>query len=323
MSRTVAVVRGGPSSRFAESLKTGKAVSAALLAKGYRLIDVVVDQAGQWIRGGKAMTPRDATRGADVAWNASHGEFGEDGQLQRTLRQLNLPFTGSSAAGGALSLAKHHSREILTRAGVKVPVGLAVARQDDGGAETVAPAVFRAVPMPAVVKPSSGGFSRGVTVVATYPELVAALDAAFQAGSKAIVEELIAGREATVGVAENFRGEALYCFPAAEVCLAKGDRVLTEEAKRAGVALVCPGRFSEDERAAIFDAARKAHEALGLRHLSRVDLIVHPSRGVFVLEANANPELGAGERLPRAIESVGATLGEVAANVVELAISPR
>ena len=154
-------------------------------------------------------------------------------------------------------------------------------------------------------------------------ELVSALTAAFEAGQRAVIEELIVGREATVGLLEGFRGEALYCVPAAEVCLPKGERVLSEAAKRAGVKMVCPGRFSEAERLAIYDAARRAHEALGLRHLSRVDLIVHPKRGVFVLEVNGNPELGAGERLPRAIEAIGADLGQVAEHVVGLALSSR
>jgi D-alanine-D-alanine ligase len=91
-------------------------------------------------------------------------------------------------------------------------------------------------------------------------------------------------------------------------------------AKYAGAAEeICPGHFTAEETVAIMEAARRAHQALGLRHYSRSDMIVTP-RGIYVLETNSLPGLTAASLLPKSLQAVGASLGHFVDHVLNLAM---
>jgi D-alanine-D-alanine ligase len=319
---TVAVIRGGPTWEPEESKKSGRAVLDALAALGHRTIDIVVDNDGAWVRQGMSLSPREASRGADVIWNAVVGGYGEDGRAQRDLRSTGLPFTGPTDLSAALANHKHHTKEVLRRAGVRTPIGKVVERQDPAA---LAVELFRVCPMPAIVKPADRGGSIGVSVARTIPELAVALHAAFAVSPKAIVEEWIDGREATVGVVEGFRGQGHYALPTVEVCIGGDCRHYTCEMKKEGkgAKLVCPGSFDGKSREEIYDAARKAHEALGLRDISRIDIIHHPRRGAYVVEANAVPSVAPGSPIWRSLLAVGADLKQLVGHVLDRAVGRR
>ncbi|MFM6966699.1 MAG: D-alanine--D-alanine ligase, partial [Rhodoluna sp.] len=71
------------------------------------------------------------------------------------------------------------------------------------------------------------------------------------------------------------------------------------------------------------ESARKvavtAHEILGLRHLSRIDMIVDGNGIVWFLEANVLPGLTETSLLPMAITASGNSLGEVYYSLAEAA----
>jgi D-alanine-D-alanine ligase len=319
---TVLVLRGGPSWDTEESLKSGRALIDVLHHLGHRPIDIVVDQEGRWVREGRALSPREASRGADLIWNASIGGYGEDGRAQRDMRSTGLPFTGPSDLGAALATQKHHAKEVLRRAGVKTPIARVVERQDPAA---LAVELFRVSAMPAIVKPADRGGSLGVSVARNIPELALALHAAFAVSPKAIVEEWIDGKEVTIGVIEGFRGEDRYALPTVEVCL-KGDcRHYTCEMKKTGqgAKLVCPGSFDAKARDEIYAAARGAHDALGLRDISRIDIIHHPRRGAYVIEANAVPSVAPGSAVWRGLVAVGADLKQLVGHVLDRTVRRR
>ena len=85
----VAVLRGGPSIDYERSLKTGKVVKESLLGH-YEVVDITIDQQGKWYKNGIEVSPVKALIGVDVVFNAMHGEFGEDGNVQRILESLNI-----------------------------------------------------------------------------------------------------------------------------------------------------------------------------------------------------------------------------------------
>lgn len=313
---TVVVLRGGPSWDNEESMKSGRALIDVLHHLGHRPIDIVVDADGNWVREGRALPPREAARGGDLIWNAAVGGYGEDGRAQRDMRSTGLPFTGPTDLAAAMSTQKHHAKEILRRAGVKTPVARVVERQDPAA---LAIELFRVCPMPAIVKPADRGGSLGVSVAKNIPELALALHAAFALSPKAIVEEWIDGKEVTIGVVEGFRGEDRYALPTVEICVSGDCRHYTCEMKKTGqgAKLVCPGNFDAQTREEMYAAAKAAHDALGLRDVSRIDIIHHPKRGSYVVEANAVPSVAPGSAVWRSLVAVGADLKQLVGHVLD------
>src|SRR5690349_10161681 len=102
----VAVLRGGPSSEYEVSLKTGGQVLSLLreMPEAYEPLDVFISKDGEWHLQGLVQEPHEVLKHADVAFNALHGYYGEDGQVQRLLESLKVPYTGSSAIAAALTM---------------------------------------------------------------------------------------------------------------------------------------------------------------------------------------------------------------------------
>jgi D-alanine-D-alanine ligase len=110
----VAVVRGGPSSEYELSLKTGNTVILAL-EKLCHVHDVFIDRQGTWHRRGIPATPEKALQGVDVAFNATHGTFGEDGQIQKIFSSLGVPYIGPDAFASALTVDRAKAKETLKK----------------------------------------------------------------------------------------------------------------------------------------------------------------------------------------------------------------
>jgi D-alanine--D-alanine ligase len=224
MSRIkVGVVRGGPSSEYDVSLKTGGEVLKHL-PKKYEGVDVLLDKESKWHLNGFPKEPAQVFDAVDVIFNAMHGEFGEDGQAQHFLDSFNIPYTGSGAFSSAMAMKKHLAYDVFSRLGIKTPRGKIFEGDDFLGidAEDCAQKVFNVMPLPWVVKPASVGSSVGINICNSFPELVEAINKAFKYGNVVLVEEYINGREATCGVLDKFRGEKHHALPVIEIIPPKG-----------------------------------------------------------------------------------------------------
>lgn len=324
MSRThkirVAVLRGGPSSEYEVSLKTGETVLKHLPASKYEAIDVFISKDGTWHVGGIEKTPAEALKHVDVAFVALHGQFGEDGKLQRILEHLGIPFTGSQSFPSAIAMNKHLTKGGLKHIKDKVKMAAHKMFTRDEILEKGAHAIFREIPHPSIVKPLSAGSSVGVTLVRDYFTLEQALAKALEHSDAVIIEEFIEGREATCGVLESFRGEKYYALLPVEIVPHKASTFFDYHAKYGGGSLeICPGNFDEATKKAIQDAAQAVHAELGLRHYSRSDFIVHPKRGVYFLEVNTLPGLTTESLLPKSINAIGSSLPEFLDHIISLA----
>ena len=323
MRTVVGVLRGGPSSEYEISLLSGAHVLEKLDPEKYDARDIFISRGGDWHVHGVVVPPEKALRGVDVAFNVLHGDYGENGMLQRRLGSFGVPYTGADPFASALSFNKHQTREILSKQGVRVPHGIVVEKTYDP--EPLALNLFRTFPHPAVVKPVSGGSSVGITVARTYHELLAGLERAFEFGDKALVEEFIAGKEATVGVIDGFRGEKLYALFPIEIIPHKKHSFFSYDAKYSNETVErCPGNFTKKEKDQLTKVARVAHQGLGLGHYSRSDFIVSP-RGIYFLEVNSAAACGMTKEslFPKAIEAVGSKIPEFLDHVVQLALNQK
>lgn len=318
----VGVLRGGPSSEYDISLASGGAVLQNLDRSQYALKDIFIDRAGVWHVRGAPTDPARALADVDVAFNALHGTYGEDGGVQRVLETYRVPYTGSNVFGSAIAMDKARAREHLgVIPGIKMPGSVII--QGSADLDDITRTVFAQFGPPYVIKPLRGGSSIGLRVVDSIAVLRAALFEALHETDALIVEQFVRGREATVGIVEQLRGDALYQLPPVEIVMPEGCNVFDYNLKYSGnTEELCPAHFSFEEKTKLQDAARYIHQTLGLRHYSRADFIVAPS-GIYFLEVNTLPGLTQNSLLPKALDAVGVPLPEFLDHLITIARTPH
>lgn len=326
----VGVIRGGISGEYEVSLKTGSNVLSHLrgdkLNQTYKAIDILIDKNGAWHIGGKPVSAGDVFHSVDVIFNALHGDFGEDGKVQQMLDQWKIPYTGSGAFASALGYNKVLTKEQFTRLGIKTPNGLVILKNDEDDdlekySIRTAKRIHDKLSPPWIVKPLSGGSSVGMKMCRTYPELVSAFIEGVNIESNVLVEEMIEGKEATVGVVNDFRSKSIYVLPSIEIRIPKSKNFFDFEAKYTGVTEeICPGNFSRKEKEELENIAKLIHTGLNLDHYSRSDFIIHPKKGIYALEVNTLPGLTNESLIPKMLNAVGATVPEFIDHIIKLAL---
>lgn len=322
----VGVMRGGPSSEYDVSLKTGGNVMNALRDR-YQVRDIFVDKNGRWHIDGVARPAERILPHVDVVFNALHGEWGEDGRVQQILEAHNKPYTGSGSFASALGMNKWLSKKFFRDAKLKVPEAVlmdinALDHLSHMEAYKKLDSLLHDFHGVAVVKPVAAGSSVGVSVVRDVRHLKQALDEAHTFGSQALIEKYIFGKEGTVGVVAGSHGDTLYALPPISIKNKSSNKdFFGYDAKYQDDLheLVCPGEFTTEERIALEDAATRAHKALGLRHYSRSDFIITPN-GVYILETNSLPGLTSSSLIPRALAASGVSFHDFLDHVIDLAL---
>ncbi len=320
----VAVLRGGPSTEYEVSLKSGAAVLDNLPTNKYTVSDILISREGVWHNRGLPVEPHKVLHSVDVVFNAMHGEYGEGGIVQKILDDHGVPYTGSGVFASTIAMNKARTREVLgSLQGIKAHSSLIFKPDSVYDLEAEAQRLFDAFPAPYVLKPLRGGSSIGLSIVQTIREIPEALEALLKDGP-VIVEEYIQGKEATCGVVEGLREQDLYVLPPVEIRIPEDKETLDYEAKYSyengkKMEIVCPGNFSQKEKQIIEKASKEVHHKLGLRHYSRSDFIVNSS-GVYFLEVNTLPGLTPTSLLPSAVDAIGMSFDELLDHLVSQAL---
>ena len=296
--KTVGVFLGGESSEREVSLRTGSAAASALRRLGYKVREI--DLVGDWLGGIRGA-------GADVAFLALHGRFGEDGSIQGALELARIPYTGSGVAASALSMSKVLSKRVAASAGVPVA-------QDalyEGEMLSAAPPPGMGFPL--VVKPDREGSTVGVSIVRAPEEWGPAMAEAGKFDSRVLAEAYIPGREITVGI---LNGRVL---PAIEIVPKSGSGFYDYRSKyTAGqTEYVIPVPMDRDILVRAAEYTRKAAAALSLRGAARLDYRVDPAGNLFFLEANTIPGMTETSLLPKAAKFDGMTFDELVEEILE------
>lgn len=330
---TVGVVRGGISPEYKVSLDTGGAVLSHLrsekLNNKYKALDVLIDKSGVWHINGLPVDPAQLVHRVDVVWNALHGDYGEDGKIQQLFDQLGVRYTGSGAFASAIGYNKALSKQQFSNLGIRTPKHMLfpVYMPDIDGdvnyySQRSALHVLGQMPPPWITKPVSSGSSFGIHVCKTIDDLIRAFREHTNARDGMLVEELIAGKEATVAVIEGFRGQEYYSLPPIEIRIPKKKTFFDYDAKYSGASQeICPGNFTSDEKIELEHLARLIHRSMGLSHYSRTDFMVHPKRGVYAIEVNTLPGLTDESLTPKALSAVGSNMTEFIDHVLKLVLN--
>jgi D-alanine-D-alanine ligase len=300
MAKHVAVLMGGWSSERPVSLNSGAQCAAALEAGGYRVtrLDVARDIAEVLAK----LKP-------DVAFNALHGPFGEDGCIQGVLEILAIPYTHSGVLASALAMNKPRAKDVMKAAGIPVAESVIVNRFDA--------AKVHVMPPPYVVKPPNEGSSFGVLIVredAPHPPQQLYADD-WPYGDTVMVEKFVAGRELTVAV----RGDEALDI----IDIVTDNRFYDYDAKYApgGSKHILPAQISSIVYQNVRMLAVKAHKALGCRGISRADFRYDDRPGgsgeLICLEINTQPGMTATSLVPDMAAYAGISFPELVKWIVE------
>lgn len=303
----VAVLYGGFSSERPVSLSSGKDCADALEAEGYRVSRVDVD------RNVAAVL---ADLRPDVAFNALHGPYGEDGTIQGILEYLEIPYTHSGVLASALAMDKRQAKTIAQAAGIPVAESLVMSRFAIGGTHPM--------PTPYVVKPVNEGSSFGVVIVredqSHPPQMIGSPE--WRYGDTVMVERYVYGRELTcavmgdaaLGVTEIIPiGASFYDYDAKYVS--------------GGSKHECPAKISPNIYQKIRTLALKAHQAIGCRGVTRSDFRYddrHSPEGEIIwLEINTQPGMTPTSLVPELALHEGHSFGDLVSWMVEDASCSR
>lgn len=297
-NKKIAVLMGGPGSERKVSLASGAGVVKALRELGADVTEVDVT-------GSDFSLPS----GTEIAFNAIHGTFGEDGQVQRLLEARGVPFTGEGVAASELAIDKIATKRRFQERGVPTPAF-----------EVLSPGMQPDRPVPFVIKAPREGSSVGVFIVKDGAQLEAMLRDAARYSGELLVEDFIEGRELTVGIV----GDRV--LPVIEI-VAKKDFYNFENKYpflnpgAAGADHFCPAHLTPAETRRVQDAALAAHRALDLEVYSRVDLLLAGDGTPYVLEINTIPGMTPSSLLPEAAAADGLSYAELCREIIVLSLA--
>lgn len=303
----VAVLMGGFSSERPVSLSSGNSCADALEKVGYRVTRVDV---------GRDIARVLADLAPEVAFNALHGPYGEDGTIQGVLEYLQIPYTHSGVLASALAMHKEQAKRVAKSVGIPVAEARVMNRHDIGGKHPMKP--------PYVVKPVCEGSSFGVVIVkedqSHPPQIIGSNE--WRYGDMVMVERYIHGRELTCAVMGNVALGVCEIIPVGHSFYDYDSKYVKGGSKHEIPAKISPNIYQKIQTLTL-----KAHQAIGCRGVSRSDFRYddrHSENGELVwLEVNTQPGMTPTSLVPEIAQHAGHDFGELLSWMVEDASCSR
>ncbi|WP_435747912.1 D-alanine--D-alanine ligase family protein [Nocardioides sp. SYSU DS0663] len=292
----VAVVGGGRSCEHEVSLASAASVAEALDPASFDVVRLTIARDGSWRDEQAAVLDLAgavrALQGCDVVFPLVHGPHGEDGELAALCELAGRPYVGSGVGAGAVAMDKWVTKLVAEALGIATAPARLV---------TVADAEVVGWTGPVVVKPVAAGSSHGVSLVRTPGELGPALAAALALDARALVEEVVVGREVDVAVLRRADGTVV-ASPALEIVV---DGLFDHAAKYGGGAdFRVPAALDDVEAKTVEEAALAVYTALGCAGVARVDFFL-TATGLVLNEVNTVPGMTEHSQVPRMFAAAG------------------
>src|SRR6266545_3215328 len=306
----VLVLAGGLSHERDVSLRSGRRVAESLRAVG---VDVEISDVDA------GLVDRLRTEPPGAVFPLLHGVTGEDGALRQVLDLYDVPYVGSDAAACRTAFDKPTASSVVRRAGLRTPESVVLGHETfrELGAAALMERVAGRIGLPLVVKPARGGSALGASVVRSVEELPSAMVNCFAYGPVALIERYAEGVEVAVTVVDT--GDGPHALPAVEIRPDSGFYDYEARYTAGSTQFVVPATLDDPVAAACAEAAVTAHQALGLRDLSRSDLVVDADGVPWFLEVNVAPGMTETSLVPLAAEAAGLELGVLCRDLLAVA----
>ncbi|KAF1064075.1 D-alanine--D-alanine ligase [Burkholderia gladioli] len=300
----VAVLLGGVSAEREVSLKSG-----TLVVQGLREAGIDAHPFDPSERPLAALKDEGYVR----AFNALHGGYGENGQIQGALDFYGIRYTGTGVLGSALGLDKFRTKLVWQQTGIPTPPFEVVLRGDDYAAR--APEIVAKLGLPLFVKPASEGSSVAVIKVKDAAALPAALDEAARHDKIVLVEKSIeGGGEYTACIAGDLDLPVIRIVPAGEFYDYHA-KYIADDTQYLIPCGIEAGREAEVKR-----LARRAFDVLGCTDWGRADFMLDAAGNPYFLEVNTAPGMTDHSLPPKAARAVGISYSELVVKVLAMTL---
>lgn len=328
MKKNIALVTGGFSGEAVISYKTAVTIDNNLDRKHFNVYKIDVNPQGWFyeLQDGRklevdkndfSLQIDNQKIKFDAVFIGMHGTPGEDGKLQGYFDTLKIPYTGCDAATSALTFNKRYATAVAGMSGIAVAKSVILIKDTVGSIDDIT----SNLKFPVFIKPNNGGSSIGMSKVTSPAEgLEAALEKAFKEDDQVLVEEMITGREFTVGV---FRSEGnIIVLPLTEV-RADADKAFFDfEAKYQGKSTeTTPAVVDEAIADKIRETAKKVYSVFNCRGVVRIDFIYNEEAArPYMLEVNTIPGQSEASIVPQQVKAMGWSLNEFYTKLVQEAL---
>ncbi len=325
MKKKIALVTGGYSGEATISYKSATTIYNNLDKETFDVYVIDINPEGWYFEKAGVKTAVDKNDfsltldGEKITFDAvfigMHGTPGEDGKLQGYFDMLQLPYTSCNAATSALTFNKRYTVAIAAMAGIAVAKSIHLFKHTPYNVEQI----LETLQLPYFIKPNNGGSSIGMSKVTGPAQLEPALQKAFAEDSQVLVEEMIEGREFTVGVFK--RGGEITVLPITEIVA--HNEFFDFEAKYEGKSSeTTPAAIDEDWKENLERAAKKIYEVFDCAGVVRIDFIYYEKSGTpYMLEINTVPGQSEASVIPQQVRANGWNLPDFYAGLVEEALS--
>ncbi|GER91662.1 D-alanine--D-alanine ligase A [Dictyobacter vulcani] len=256
----------------------------------------------------------------DVIFPLLHGTYGEDGKLQGLLEMIGIPYVGCGVLGGAISMDKEKTKQILRAAGLPVVDYKSYRRAElERNPEKVLDDIEKNFDYPCFVKPSNGGSSIGVSKVRSREELRQAAYLAANYDHKILIEKAIECREVECAILGN---EDLQASVVGEVIIRDECDFYDYHAKYVEPSTkIIPALISDDLALEIQEQSIKAFRALDLTSLARFDFFLEKdTHNIYINEVNTLPSFTEDCMYPKLCEASGLAYPDLLERLIELAV---
>ena len=308
---SVLILGGGPDAERQVSIASAKAIHQACLDAGLDASLMIVDR--------PTLDQVQSWR-ADVIFPALHGRFGEGGGLQQLLEQSNIAFVGCKAQASRLAMDKMGTKLIAARCGIETPPACIFDAEDIAASgASICP-----LGLPVVIKPVADGSSVGLHICHDESQWNSAIEKV-RADSRAhrhrvyMIEQLIEGREMTVAVISDDTGR-LKALPIVEIAPAQGVYDFQAKYERNDTAYTTNPEMCDEAHAGMAADALRICDALGVRHLARVDFLLTGDTHWELLEVNTMPGFTKSSLMPMAADADSMPMPDLCAHLVRCAL---
>jgi D-alanine-D-alanine ligase len=322
MKKNIALVTGGFSGEAAISYKSATTIDNHLDREKFNVYKIDINPNGWFYEsaGGEksevnkndfSIQTANGTIMFDAVFIGMHGTPGEDGKLQGYFDTLKIPYTSCDAASSAITFNKRYTVAVAAMAGIHVSRSFHLFKHTPVSLQQI----IDGLSFPVFVKPNNGGSSIGMSKVYESKELEGAIQKAFKEDDQVLVEQMIKGREFTIGVFKT-KGN-IVVLPMTEVKSKKD--FFDYEAKYQGASTeVTPAELDETSADKVRDAAKKIYSVFNCRGVVRIDFILEESsKYPYMLEINTIPGQSDASIVPQQVKAMGWSLKEFYTKLVE------